>query len=79
MAPALVMATTHNDAAPLPDKGVHEVMTDAKTMGEAVVRHYVPATEEEKQLDKRVNMKLDAVVLSILAISFIVSLGRFAQ
>ena len=48
---------------------------DAKTMGEVAVRHYVPATDEERQLDKRVNMKLDAVVLSILAVSFIVSPG----
>jgi MFS transporter, ACS family, DAL5 transporter family protein len=39
------------------------------------VRHYVPITDEEKALDRKVNMKLDAVVLVILSIAFIVSLA----
>jgi len=69
------MATKHGGAAPLPDDKPVEV-EDVKSLsaGEAVVRHYVPATDEERQLDRRVNAKLDAVVLVILAISFIVRL-----
>lgn len=35
--------------------------------------HYEPTTDEEKALDKRVNIKLDFIVLSLLAIEFIVS------
>ena len=36
------------------------VQVDAKTVDEAVVRHYVPETGEEKHLDRKVNAKLDA-------------------
>lgn len=35
--------------------------------------HYEPATDEEKALDRRVNLKLDFIVLSLLAVEFIVS------
>lgn len=35
--------------------------------------HYEPTTDEEKALDRRVNLKLDFIVLSLLAIEFIVS------
>ena len=38
--------------------------------------HYEPTTDEEKALDKRVNLKLDFIVLSLLAIEFIVRLSR---
>ena len=34
--------------------------------------HYEPATEDERALDKRVNRKMDFIVLSLLAIEFIV-------
>jgi hypothetical protein len=63
------------DKTAITSSSIHDAVEadDAKKLGEAVVRHYVPATEEEKHLDKRINAKLDAVVLSILAISFIVS------
>ncbi|KAK8128980.1 transporter [Apiospora sp. TS-2023a] len=36
-----------------------------------VQSHYVPVTDEEKALNKRVNRKLDCVVLSLLALEFI--------
>src|SRR6478609_236006 len=36
------------------------------------IAHYLPATDEEKALDKTINRKLDFTVLLILAISFIV-------
>lgn len=36
--------------------------------------HYEPTTDEEKTLDRRVNLKLDLIVLSLLAIEFIVRL-----
>lgn len=41
--------------------------------GTARQRHYQPATDEEKALDRRVNLKLDTTVVLILAIGFIVS------
>lgn len=34
--------------------------------------HYVPRNDEEKRLDKRVNLKLDLFVVTILALEFIV-------
>ena len=39
----------------------------------AEVRHYAPLTDDEKRLDQRINAKLDAVVLFILSVSFVVS------
>jgi hypothetical protein len=56
---------SHDDGEP------HPKIEDAKTEG-IVVRHYVPATDEERALDRRVNLKLDCVVLLILSINFIV-------
>ena len=35
--------------------------------------HYEPSTDAERALDKALNRKLDFIVLSILAIDFIVS------
>jgi hypothetical protein len=35
--------------------------------------HYRPHTEAEKKLDKRVNRKLDLIVVTLLAVEFIVS------
>lgn len=35
--------------------------------------YYKPATDEEKAIDRRVNLKLDICVVVILAINFIVS------
>ncbi|KAM7183216.1 Major facilitator superfamily domain containing protein [Naviculisporaceae sp. PSN 640] len=37
----------------------------------AVTAHYVPVTDEEKALDKKINRKLDFTVLLVLAIGFI--------
>jgi MFS family permease len=37
--------------------------------------HYRPQTEAEKKLDKRVNRKLDLIVVALLAVEFIVSNG----
>jgi len=70
------MASRLHEAGPLPgdDKNGEPVeVEETKPVSEVAVRHYVPATEEERHLDRRVNAKLDAVVLVILAISFIVS------
>lgn len=61
---------------------MEEVAIDAKHLDIDTVRdgasraratHYVPSTAEEKALDKRVNRKLDWIVLSLLAVEFIVS------
>lgn len=35
--------------------------------------HYVPRSEDERRMDKRVNLRLDLFVVSILALEFIVS------
>jgi hypothetical protein len=35
--------------------------------------HYRPQTDVEKALDKRVNRKLDLIVVTLLAVEFIVS------
>lgn len=35
--------------------------------------HYRPQTDAEKKLDKRVNLKLDLIVVTLLAVEFIVS------
>jgi len=53
------------------ESGSARSRVDVKQVGQPAVRHYAPATAEEKHLDTRVNAKLDAVVLSILAVSFI--------
>jgi hypothetical protein len=34
--------------------------------------HYRPQTDAEKKLDKRVNLKLDLIVVMLLAVEFIV-------
>ncbi|RDW84106.1 uncharacterized protein DSM5745_04432 [Aspergillus mulundensis] len=44
---------------------------DAKNKVVVEVSHYEPLTEEEKALDRRVNFKLDFILLLILAIGFI--------
>ncbi|KAK8867381.1 hypothetical protein PGQ11_005959 [Apiospora arundinis] len=46
-----------------------EIVLDETARG--VQTHYVPVTDEEKALNKRVNRKLDYFVLSLLAIEFI--------
>ena len=51
---------------------------DAKAaLPQAVVTHYAPVNEEERELDKMVNWKLDMTVLLILSISFIVRQPSF--
>jgi hypothetical protein len=61
---------------------VDEAVIDAKHLDIDTVRegasraratHYEPKTDEERALDKRVNRKLDWIVLSLLALEFIVS------
>jgi hypothetical protein len=37
----------------------------------AIRTHYVPSTETEKRLDKSVNLKMDLLVISVLAIDFL--------
>jgi hypothetical protein len=39
----------------------------------STVAHYVPATEEEKALDRRVNLKFDLCIIVFLSLGFIVS------
>lgn len=51
-------------------------LKDAETLDtptRAHATHYEPTTEAERILDRRVNLKLDFTVLSLLAIEFIVS------
>lgn len=42
----------------------------------STVAHYEPVTEEEKALDRRVNLKFDLCVIVFLSLGFIVSLLR---
>jgi hypothetical protein len=44
---------------------------DPKGAAALVLNHYEPATEEEKSLDRRINMKLDLCVTLLLSIGFI--------
>ncbi|KAK7955711.1 MFS general substrate transporter [Apiospora aurea] len=46
-----------------------EIVLDETARG--VQSHYVPVTDEEKALNKRVNRRLDCFVLSLLALGFI--------
>jgi dUTPase len=39
----------------------------------STVAHYVPATEEEQALDRRVNLKFDLCIILFLSLGFIVS------
>lgn len=39
----------------------------------STVAHYEPVTEEEKALDRRVNLKFDLCVIVFLSLGFIVS------
>jgi hypothetical protein len=57
------------------DKAVHAEVDFAKNAGpgsEQFATHYAPAGEAEKHLDRKINLKLDFIVLLILAVSFIV-------
>lgn len=49
-----------------------DVETLAPNRQAAQPTHYEPTTDEERTLDRRVNLKLDFLVLSLLAIEFIV-------
>lgn len=40
--------------------------------GRAIQQHYEPETDEEKSLERRVNLKLDMTVVLVLALGFIV-------
>jgi hypothetical protein len=54
-----------------------EVEDTKAVLPQAVITHYAPVNEEERELDKRVNWKLDITVLLILSISFIVRERHF--
>lgn len=45
----------------------------AQSRSRARQTYYVPKTEEERRLDRKLNLKLDVVVVGILALMFIVS------
>jgi hypothetical protein len=47
---------------------------NAKKQVVTQVSHYAPMSDDEKALDRRVNLKLDFTLLVILAIGFIVQL-----
>lgn len=65
MATAMSSATDHEKV------GAYGIEQDATTSNEHLIQGYEPKTEEEKALDKRVNLKMDFVVVLILAIDFI--------
>jgi hypothetical protein len=48
------------------------VMEDSKKVVDVNIRHYLPVSDEEKALDRKVNLKCDFVILLVLAINFIV-------
>lgn len=39
----------------------------------STIAHYIPATEEEKALDRRVNLKFDLYIIVFLSLGFIVN------
>lgn len=69
----MVNMAPNDITSPEVGKATEVEVEDAKAvLPEAVVTHYAPVNEEESDLDKRVNWKLDITVLLILSISFIV-------
>lgn len=54
------------------DKPAVTEVEDAKEQIVSSVPYYTAATDEEKALDRRVNLKLDIFLLVILAVGFIV-------
>ncbi|KAH6842351.1 major facilitator superfamily domain-containing protein [Chaetomium sp. MPI-CAGE-AT-0009] len=62
----------HDIASTENGKATEVEIEDAKVvLPEAVVTHYAPVNDDERELDKSVNWKLDVTVLLLLAISFI--------
>lgn len=58
-----------------PEKGLVQVDHVESIQRDAALHrptHYQPETDEERRLDKRVNLKLDFVVVLLLAVMFIV-------
>jgi hypothetical protein len=51
-----------------------EIAQNAAVQGRST--YYKPQDYAEKKLDKRVNLKLDCIVLALLAVEFIVSFGH---
>lgn len=45
----------------------------------STVAHYVPSTEEEKALDRQVNLKFDFCIILILSLGFIVRITSCEQ
>jgi hypothetical protein len=73
------MASENIERTPIGKVSQVEV-EDAKLDIQAQIgTHYAPANEAEKELDRKVNWKLDLTVLMVLAISFIVRPLCFAS
>jgi hypothetical protein len=59
------------------DKGTSATLEGAESNDEttvplgAVRTHYLPITDDEKRLDKSINLKMDVLVISVLAIDFL--------
>lgn len=60
------------EVTPAHDKPSLAELEDVKRIVATEVSHYEPVSEEEKALDRKVNLKLDFTLLLILAIGFIV-------
>ncbi|KAL4915369.1 major facilitator superfamily domain-containing protein [Aspergillus aurantiobrunneus] len=66
------------DAVTVQEKPSVAEVEDAKRKVVTEVSHYKPVTDEEKALDRRVNLKMDFTLLLILAIGFITNVGFVA-
>jgi hypothetical protein len=66
------MMHVDNEAAKGAEAKHIEAIQDSLIRGHPV--HYQPRTDDDRRLDKRVNLKLDVFVVTILALGFIVSL-----
>ncbi|KAK4150819.1 allantoate transport protein [Chaetomidium leptoderma] len=70
-APVARTSESRSLAAPTSPEGRLPVYVAKLDIHAQIGTHYAPVNEEEKELDKRVNLKLDFTVLLVLAISFI--------
>jgi uroporphyrinogen-III synthase len=50
--------------------------TDVAPVYDRKPKHYEPANDEEKAMDKKLNFKLDFIVIVICAINFVVSIDN---
>lgn len=58
---------------------VEETKAGLPELADMVPHHYAPSTEEEKALDRNINLKLDLCVVTILAIAFILCGSEFTH